>query len=78
MRRKLEIELDGRNYDENEEPYYTPFCNHSKQLAKLMRVHGFWLEDLEEIKKLGYTFDLLIKQDKGHTRTLYFMGAKND
>ena len=76
MRRKLEIEIGDRNFDDNEESYYKPFCTHSRQLAKLMRVDGFWREDLEEIKKLGYTFDLFIKQDKGHTRKLYFMGGE--
>lgn len=73
IKRKLNIKHN--NHDINIKTFYFPHCKDSRQFAKLMKVKGFWSEDLHEIKKLGYNFDLFIKQDnKGYSQTIDFLG----
>ena len=70
--KKLNIMHDNHNI--NKTTYYFPFCKNSKLLAKVMKVHVFSIEQLVLIKKLGYSFDLFIKQDKGYSQTIDFLG----
>ena len=61
---KKTLKIKHNNHDINKKTLYLPHCKDSRQFAKIMNVEGFYMEDLQEIKKLGYSFDLYIKQDK--------------
>ena len=72
------LKVKHNTHDINKKTIYLPHCKDTRQFAKIMNVKGFYSEDLFEIKKLGYSFDLYIKQDKTchypYAITLDFLG----
>ena len=49
---KKTLRIKHNNHDINKKTFYLPHCKDSRQFAKIMNVEGFYMEDLQEIKKL--------------------------